>query len=139
MASKSKPKGTTMESLHGKTGHPINGKILELWSKDVPFDHPAIKVVAWRAFVEMPDGTTTTFWWNTYEETLSDGKLTPQYAGAGNDLDRNSTPQDQAKFLSKSTEKGYTKVEDEANYPPQCVLAEAPVEGEDEDALSLVD
>ena len=134
----SKAKGSNAISLHGKTGEPIPGEIQEVWSKKNKFDHDNTECMAWKVLYKAPDGTLKHAWFNTYKEVDEDGNETPAYVGEKVSLETNSTEATKGAdgFRAKATEKGYTLVEDEADYPPQCGME---TEEEAEPALADAD
>ena len=129
---KSKSKGTTPESLHGKTAAPIDG-VIAVQVKDCTFDHDHIKVESWRVLTD----ENKMHWFNTYEETNSDGTLTPKYTGEGTSTAVNSTTvKGLDDFQARCVAKGGYRAVDADDYPPQCVSAEVE---DDEDDIEVED
>ena len=132
---KSKSKGSTPASLHGKTEAPIEG-VIAVQVKDCPFDHDHIKVESWRALTV--EGKM--HWFNTYEETNSDGTLTPKYTGEGTSTDVNSTTvKGLDDFQARCVAKGGYRAVDADDYPPQCVSVEVEDDEDDEDDIEVED
>lgn len=115
----SKAKGSTPTSLYGATGKPIQGTVIEVWSKTVKFDHDEFQNMAWKVLYRH-DGQLCQAWFNTYQETNEDGTKTPVYIGEKTSLEKNSgTVESEEKFQAKAAAKGYTKA-DASNWPPAC-------------------